>query len=264
MTFPNLTQVESQQLHQLLQKMNGSSNHVAPPSVDQSKPSVLAITTLLSNLGIQQETQNPIRKLRMEGKWNSLSREERQSIKQQFQETRRRIQESKKSTFKNCHNRHSQKEIQNPIRKLRMEGRWSSLPKEERQLIVKQAQEMRRQKQRQEKSSAKSCDSSDIPCMKKIRSEDRSKERLKNPMKELKAQGKWNVLSKEERQSIKKQFQEIKVQKNELRKQNKQLEEFKQFEESKQLSQNEPNRSQEIELLSYKTKQNEPNVQNNA
>ena len=88
---------------------------------------------------LEKEDSHPIKQLRMSGKWDSLSKEERISIRKQFQEMRKQNKEKKESEEK--------KEFKNPIKQLRMSGKWDSLSKEERLSIRKQLQETRKPKE---------------------------------------------------------------------------------------------------------------------
>ena len=95
-----------------------------------------------------QVLSSPIQTLKMTGKWNSLSKEERISIRKQFQEIRfeNKIKEMRKQSKE-------KKGFKNPIKELKMSGKWDSLSKEERISIRKQFQAMKQLSNRPDSSN---------------------------------------------------------------------------------------------------------------
>ena len=119
----NLTPKQQLQLQRLLAKANNQNEKVPFLRREQNK----TILTL-------NQLQNPIRALKAEGKWQTLSKEERQDIKQKFQQMKQnqRSEKFEKSTQSARTNDDVSDAPKNPILVLKGEGKWQTLSKEER------------------------------------------------------------------------------------------------------------------------------------
>eukprot|EP00178_Gracilaria_changii_P014833 TRINITY_DN4162_c0_g1_i1.p1 TRINITY_DN4162_c0_g1~~TRINITY_DN4162_c0_g1_i1.p1 ORF type:complete len:142 (+),score=36.26 TRINITY_DN4162_c0_g1_i1:286-711(+) len=95
-----------------------------------------------TNADVSVAPKNPIRVLKAEGKWQTLSKEERQAVKQKFQQMKQNQKSEKleKPTQPTPHNVSVSVIAKNPIRALKLEGKWQTLSKEERQALKKKCQ----------------------------------------------------------------------------------------------------------------------------
>ena len=109
----NLTPKQQLQLQRLLAKANNQNEKVPFLKREQNK----TIPTL-------NQLQNPIRALKAEGKWQTLSKEERQDIKQKFQQMKQNQKSKKfeKLTQPTRHNVSVSVAPKNPIRVLNLKA----------------------------------------------------------------------------------------------------------------------------------------------